>query len=92
MTDSNLEKQFIGQARLSRLLLWRFGNSTNIDECFPAAKEIGKLDEDEIAFLKECLDAEEASRDNAVLSIDIDQETIMRLRSCVDKLNRADCG
>lgn len=92
MENSNLDKQFIGQARLARLLLWRFGDSTDIEECLPAAKEIGKLDDSEISFLRECLDAEEASRNDGSLSIDIEKDTVLRLRRCADKLNRADCG
>ena len=92
MTNGNLERQFVGQARLARLLLWKVGDSTDIDVCIRAASDQGMLTDDDIAFLLESLDAEEHARDGAPVDMDVDQQTILRLRRCVDKLNRADCA
>lgn len=90
MTNSNLDKQFIGQARLIRLLLWKIGDSTDIPSCLCAAKSKNMIDSNEARFLIECMDAEEASRGDGSLNLDIDKELIGRLRRCADKLNRAD--
>lgn len=92
METTNLDRQFIGQARLARLLLWKVGDSTDIDVCLDEALGCGMLGEDDVSFLVECMSAEEAARDGAPIPMDVDQESIVRLRRCVDKLNRADCA
>ena len=96
MPDVPLHRQFVGQARLVRLLLWRIGDSTDIETCLLAAKDARMITDKDEAFLRACLASEEAQReaDGAAnvdgISIDIDKETILRLRRCVDKLNQAD--
>ena len=94
MADSSLERRFIGQARLSRLLLWKVGDTTDIDACLNVAKDDGMLSEDDASFLLECMSAEETARDSesSDLGIEVDGEMINRLQRCVDKLNRADCA
>lgn len=93
-----IERQFAGQARLVRLLLWRVGDSTDIDACLAEARSSNMIGEDDEAFLRECMTAEEALRDadgtEAVAPSDlpITQETVARLRRCADKLNRADAA
>lgn len=62
MAEVSLERQFIGQARLVRLLLWRVGDSTDIDECLRVALESGMLAPDDEAFLRGCLAYEEQHR------------------------------
>lgn len=62
MAEVSLERQFIGQARLVRLLLWRVGDSTDIDECLRVALESGMLAPDDEAFLRRCLAHEEQQR------------------------------
>lgn len=115
MAEVSLERQFIGQARLVRLLLWRVGDSTDIDECLRVALESGMLAPNDEAFLRGCLAQEEKHRgeggtvattvpedpdtpDNASSAshgadiFPIDAQLIVRLRRCVDKLNRADAA
>ena len=110
MTDFaniSLDRQFAGQARLVRLLLWRVGDSTDVDLCIARAIEQGMIQEDDAQFLRKCMAHEEATRDgvnNANMAdgangandvtggepFEIDNDTILRLRRCADKLNRAD--
>ncbi|WP_165253591.1 hypothetical protein [Adlercreutzia sp. ZJ304] len=92
MAEVSLTRQFIGQARLVRLLLWRVGDSTDIDTCFSAAREASMLTEDDESFLRACLKAEECQRTDNKQLTEIDQSTIKRLRRCADKLNRADAA
>lgn len=97
-----LHRQFAGQARLVRLLLWRIGDSTNIDACLTEARASNMIDEDDEAFLRKCLAVEEALRDGSAnidaecvansFDFPITQETVARLRRCADKLNRADAA
>ena len=89
---ASLDRQFIGQARLARLLFWKVGDSTDIDACLAAALEQGMIDADDHAFLAEQLSAEETARESGEAPPNITSETIARLRRCVDKLNRADCA
>ena len=77
-----------------RLLLWRIGDSTDVDECLAAAKAAGMIDDDDEAFIREVLETEERQREGSsvgdVAELPMDKETILRLRRCVDKLNQAD--
>lgn len=94
MVEVPLHRQFAGQARLVRLLLWRIGDSTNIDECLGAAKAAGMIDSDDEGFIREVLEIEERQRESSsvgdVAALPMDKETILRLRRCVNKLNQAD--
>ena len=98
MAGVPIERQFAGQARLVRLLLWRVGDSTDIDACLAEARASNMIDEDDEAFLRKCMAVEETVRDgdeaDAAPDFDfpITQETIVRLRRCADKLNRADAA
>ena len=93
-----IERQFAGQARLVRLLLWRVGDSTDIDACLAEARSSNMIGESDEAFLRACMAHEEAVRDddNAEAAgpsdFPITQETVARLRRCADKLNRADAA
>ena len=62
MAQVPLERQFAGQARLVRLLLWRVGDSTDVDGCLRVAVESAMLTADDAVFLRECLEAEERQR------------------------------
>lgn len=94
MADIPLHRQFAGQARLVRLLLWRIGDTTDIEVCLDAAKSAHMITDDDVAFIRECLAREEEQRDHAgmndTVDISVDEETIIRLRRCVNKLNQAD--
>lgn len=88
--DEVLRKRFVGQTRLIRLLLWRIGNSTDLETCFCAAQQQEMLSAEDVLFLHELLDEEEASRECNTLSIDIDETLVLKLQRYADKLNRAD--
>ena len=91
MAEVALHKQFSGQARLTRLLLWRVGNSTDLDECLAAARDQGMLDADDEAFVRACLDLEERNREDiGALEPLVDKDMVRRLFRCADILNRAD--
>lgn len=94
MAEVPLHRQFAGQARLVRLLLWRIGDSTDIDECLAAARSAGMIGADDEAFLRKALSMEEGQREGSsvgqVAELPVDKDTIVRLRRCVDKLNQAD--
>ena len=98
MAGVPIERQFAGQARLVRLLLWRVGDSTDIDACLAEARASNMIDEDDEAFLRKCMAIEEAVRDDGEADaapdsdFPITQETVARLRRCADKLNRADAA
>ena len=86
-----LERQFAGQARLVRLLLWRVGDSTDLDACIRAAEDANMITAADAAFLMRCMDAEERARDAGYeAALAVTPEDIRLLRRCADKLNRAD--
>lgn len=86
----SLARQFIGQARLVRLLLWRVGDSTDVDACLAVARDAGMLAAEDETFLRACMRAEERQRTEDAEGVEPDEETVRRLRRCADKLNRAD--
>lgn len=87
-----LERRFAGQARLVRLLLWKVGDTTDVDACLGAARAAGMIDAADEAFLRTCLEAEESQRTAGTLDLRIDRATVDRLQRCADKLNRADAA
>ncbi len=90
MNEASLEKRFIGQARLIRLLLWKIGDTTNIQTGLQVAEEKGMIDHADTSFLLACMRSEEKWRNEGVIERDIDRQTVNRLQRCADKLNRAD--
>lgn len=91
MGEVTIERQFTGQARLVRLLLWKVGDSTDVGHCLAVAMDQGMIDADDESFLRTCLEAEEAQREGGRETFVVpDEETVKRLRRCADKLNRAD--
>lgn len=96
MTDGvSFARQFAGQARLVRLLLWRVGDSTDVDACLRAALAQGMIAADDAVFLRACMAAEERQREappakEVPSDLVLDEQLITRLRRCADKLNRAD--
>lgn len=90
MPEVPLHRRFAGQARLVRLLLWRIGDSTDIDACLRVAREASMIDGDDEAFLRECLAQEERHRDDDAAAAETTLDVVMRLQRCADKLNRAD--
>ncbi|MCI9129291.1 MAG: hypothetical protein HFJ65_03080 [Eggerthellaceae bacterium] len=90
MAEASLQRQFAGQARLVRLLLWRIGETTDVEQCLSAAMEAGMISADDEPFLRTCLQAEEAMRESGHAPQEVDAGMVARLRRCADKLNRAD--
>lgn len=95
MEEVSLRRRFAGQARLVRLLLWRVGDSTDVDACLQIALGQGMITLDDAAFLRDCMEVEECGREalseeDAPCGIALDEQLIVRLRRCADKLNRAD--
>ncbi len=88
MAEISLQRQFMGQAQLVRLLLWRIGDSTDIEACLGVAgKAVGVPVE---ANGNAAAEAVAGCEGSATLSID--EQLIVRLRRCADKLNRADAA
>lgn len=90
MTEIPSNRRFAGQAQLVRLLLWRTGDSTDMDVCLRAARNKNMISEGDETFLRECLDAEERQRAGDRTDFVADADTMTRLQRCADKLNRAD--
>lgn len=85
-----LERRFRGQARLVRLLLWKIGESTDIEAALDEAVRQSMIDTDDALFLKDCLNAEERDRDSDHLEIIVSEDMVSHLQRCADRLNRAD--
>lgn len=90
MATGEVEKRFLGQARLVRLLLWKVGETTEVDACLAQALAQKMITADDAAFLQRCMQAEERAREGEAVGDRATPEAVTRLQRCADKLNRAD--
>lgn len=90
MPEVSVEKKFRGSVRLVTLHLWRVAKSTNLDECFAETRKLGMINEENEAFIRKCLDANERMENGEAPSISITQDTVAELQACALRLNSAD--
>lgn len=50
-----LQRRFIGATRLVTLHLWRVAKSTDLDEGFACARQLGMIDSSNEEFIRRCL-------------------------------------
>lgn len=90
MAEVPVEKRFRGSVRLVTLHLWRVAKSTDLDEGFAAARELGMIGEDKEAFMRRCLEIdahlEAGEQPDGPITLDM----VQKLQSCAICLNSAD--
>lgn len=90
MAEVSVEKRFRGSARLVTLLLWRIGESTDIEVGFAEAHDKLMINDEHEAFIRECfaIDARLEKGEDPGLPITI--EMVDELQACALRLNSAD--
>lgn len=90
MAEVPVEKRFRGSVRLVTLLLWRIGESTDIEKGFAAAHEMRMIGEEHEAFLRECFEVDERMGRGEDPGRPITLELVDELQACALRLNSAD--
>ncbi len=90
MAEVSAEKRFRGSVRLVTLLLWRIGESTDVEKGFAQARDMRMINDEHEAFIRECfaldLQLEKGEEPEKPISI----ELVNELQACALRLNSAD--
>lgn len=92
MEGTPLQRRFIGQSQLVRMLLWKIGESTDIEIGLTVAHAGRMLSDDDVIFASRCLAVEELHRVTGQFNIEITEDAVTHLQRLADKLNRADAA
>lgn len=90
MAEVSLEKRFRGSVRLVTLHLWRVAKSTDLEEGFAQALAFGMLKPENVAFIRECLAANERLDRGEALGLSITDGMVKELQANALRLNTAD--
>ncbi len=90
MAEVSLEKRFRGSVRLVTLHLWRVAKSTDLEEGFAQALALGMLKPENVAFIRECLAANEKLERGEALGLSITDGMVKELQANALRLNTAD--
>jgi hypothetical protein len=86
----SLERRFRGSIRLVTLHLWRVAKSTDSEDGFKAARELGMLDAENEAFVRACFALGDCLDAGQVLDNPVTKDMIDELQMCAIRLNAAD--
>lgn len=84
------ERRFAGTVRLVTLHLWRVAQSTDVEEGFRAAAELGMLSPENEAFVRRCFAMAEALEAGTEPGLPITDALVDELQACALRLNAAD--
>lgn len=90
MAEVPVEKRFRGSVRLVTLLLWRIGESTDVEKGFAEARGKGMLSEGHERFLRECFEVDARIERGEEPGCDITLDLVDELQACALRLNSAD--
>ncbi len=90
MAEVSVEKRFRGSVRLVTLLLWRIGESTDVDKGFAEAHDKLMINDDHEAFIRECFEIDKRMERGEDPGRPITLELVDELQACALRLNSAD--
>lgn len=85
-----VERRFRGSVRLVTLHLWRVAKSTDVDEGFAAARELGMISSENEAFMRSCMALDARLEAGEEPDDPITPEMVHELQMCAIRLNSAD--
>ena len=88
--DVPVERRFRGSVRLVTLHLWRVAKSTDADEGFAAARELGMISAENEAFMRSCMALDARLEAGEEPDDPITPEMVHELQMCAIRLNSAD--
>lgn len=90
MVEVPVERRFAGSVRLVVLHLWRIAKSTDCEEGFAAARELGMFTEENEAFVRRCFALSAQLESGEPLDDTITLDMVQELQACAIRLNSAD--
>lgn len=85
-----VERRFRGSVRLVTLHLWRVAKSTDVEDGFACARELGMIDEGNERFIRRCLAIDAQLEAGSKPSEPVTPELVQELQMCAIRLNSAD--
>lgn len=90
MADVSIERRFRGSVRLVTLHLWRVAKSTDVEDGFKVARELGMFTHENEAFVRSCFALDEQLQAGATLEHALTNDMVDELQMCAIRLNAAD--
>lgn len=90
MVEVPVERRFRGSVRLVTLHLWRVAKSTDVEDGFAAARDLGMLEPKHEAFVRACFALDERLEAGEPLDEPITMDMVDELQLCAIRLNTAD--
>ena len=90
MAQSPLGAQFHGTVALAILHLRRLAKSNDVEVGLAAARELGMLDAEKEAFMRECFELDERLLAGEITPEDVSYEQVANLQRCILSINSAD--
>lgn len=90
MAEVSVEKRFRGSVRLVTLLLWRIGESTDIERGLAEARALRMINNQHEQFIRDCL-ALDALLERGEKPVEpLSMQLVNELQACALRLNSAD--
>lgn len=90
MAEVSVEKRFRGSVRLVTLLLWRIGESTDVERGFAEALDKRMINEENRAFIRRCMEMDACLERGEDPGAPVSLELVDELQACALRLNSAD--
>lgn len=90
MAEVSVEKRFRGSVRLVTLLLWRIGESTDIERGLAQARDMGMINEQHERFIRDCMGIDERMGRGEDPGCELTLQLVDELQACALRLNSAD--
>ena len=90
MAEVPVEKRFRGSVRLVTLLLWRIGESTDVEHGFAAARAMRMIGEEHELFIRSCFEADARMGRGEDPGMTLTIDVVNELQACALRLNSAD--
>lgn len=90
MAEVPVERRFRGSVRLVTLHLWRVARSTDVEEGFRVARELGMFEPEHEEFVRACFALDEQLEAGEAPAEPLTDELVHELQMCAIRLNAAD--
>lgn len=90
MIKISVERRFRGSVRLVTLHLWRVAKSTDVEDGFKVARNLGMINPENEAFMRTCLALDANLEKGIELSEPVTEDMVDELQMCAIRLNAAD--
>lgn len=90
MHEVSIERRFRGSVRLVTLHLWRVAKSTDLEDGFRVAYELGMINQQHESFMRRCFALDQQLEAGDSPNEPLTKELVDELQLCAIRLNAAD--